>query len=56
MFGLSGKFLGIDYALVPNREWNQKQKTALEQRGMLRIWAKDKNRSPFHGEKLLIIK
>ena len=22
-----GKFLGIDYALLPNREWNQKQKT-----------------------------
>ena len=24
--GFSGKFLGIDYALLPNREWNQKQK------------------------------
>ena len=23
---LSGKLLGIDYALLPNREWNQKQK------------------------------
>ena len=21
------KILGIDYALLPNREWNQKQKT-----------------------------
>ena len=26
MFQFSGKFLGIDYALLPNREWNQKQK------------------------------
>ena len=25
-FRFSGKFLGIDYALVPNCEWNQKQK------------------------------
>ena len=25
-FGFSGKLLGIDYALLPNREWNQKQK------------------------------
>ena len=56
MSRFSGKFLGIDYALLPNREWNQKQKTALEQRGMLRIWPKDKNRSPFHGEKPLMIK
>ena len=23
----SGKLVGIDYALLPNREWNQKQKT-----------------------------
>ena len=23
---LSGKLLGIDYALLPNREWNQKNK------------------------------
>ena len=22
---LSGKFLGIDYAMLPNRQWNQKQ-------------------------------
>ena len=22
----SGKFLGIDYAMLPNREWNQRQK------------------------------
>ena len=25
-FRFSGKFLGIDYAMLPNREWNQKQK------------------------------
>ena len=25
-FGFSGKLLGIDCALLPNREWNQKQK------------------------------
>ena len=40
----SGKLVGIDYALLPNREWNQKQKhkkTALEQSGMLRIWRRD---------------
>ena len=32
------------HALLPNREWNQKQKqkkTALEQSGMLRIWRSD---------------
>ena len=41
LFGFSRKYVGIDYALLPNREWNQKQKhkkTALGQRGMLRIW------------------
>ena len=41
LFGFSRKYVGIDDALLPNREWNQKQKhkkTALEQRGMLRIW------------------
>ena len=27
LLGLSGKFLGIDYAMSPNREWNQKTKT-----------------------------
>ena len=26
MSRFSGKFLGIDNALLPNREWNQKQK------------------------------
>ena len=91
LFGFSRKYVGIDDALLPNREWNQKQKhkkTALGQRGMLRIWRggavrfasletsfhaanhtiptppshegsphcpKDKNRSPFHGEKTLMI-
>ena len=43
-FRLRGKILGINYALLPNRQWNQKQKhkkTALEQCGMLRIWRGD---------------
>ena len=26
LFGFSRKYVGIDYALLPNREWNQKQK------------------------------
>jgi len=41
----SGKFVGINYALLPNRQWNKKQKhkkTALEQCGMLRIWRSQK--------------
>ena len=41
LFGFSRKYVGIDDALLPNREWNQKQKhkkTALGQSGMLRIW------------------
>ena len=41
LFGFSRKYVGIDDALLPNREWNQKQKhkkTALGQRGMFRIW------------------
>ncbi len=45
LFGFSRKYLGIDDALLPNREWNQKQKhkkTALEQCGMLRIWRSQK--------------
>ena len=25
-YGISGKFVGINYALLPNREWNKKQK------------------------------
>ena len=44
LFGFSRKYLGIDDALLPNREWNQKQKhkkTALGQCGMLRIWRRD---------------
>ena len=27
MYGISGKFVGINYALLPNREWNKKTKT-----------------------------
>ena len=44
LFGFCRKYVGIDDALLPNREWNQKQKhkkTALGQRGMLRIWWRD---------------
>ena len=83
---LSGKLLGIDYALLPNREWNQKQKHKKQPWGNVECFAfggatvrfasletsfhaanhtippppshegfplcpKDKNRSPFHGEK-----
>ena len=85
----SGKFLGIDYALLPNCEWNQKQKHKKQPWGNVECFAfdggtvrfasletsfhaanhtippppsyegsphcpKDKNRSPFHGEKPLI--
>ena len=38
------KITGACIKLLPNRGWNQKQKhkkTALEQRGMLRIWRRD---------------
>ena len=89
-FGFSGKLLGIDYALLPNREWNQKQKHKKQPWGNLECVAfggatvrfasletsfhaanhtippppsyeglplcpKDKNRSPFQGEKPLKI-
>ena len=88
---LSGKFLGIDYAMLPNCEWNQKQKHKKQPWNKVECFAfggatvcfasletsfhaakhtippppsyegyplcpKDKNRSPFHGEKPLIIK
>ena len=26
IWGISGKFVEINYALLPNREWNKKQK------------------------------
>jgi len=87
----SGKFLGIDYAMLPNCEWNQKQKHKKQPWGNVECFAfggvtvrfasletsfhaanhtippppsyegsphcpKDKNRSPFHGEKPLMIK
>ena len=44
IFSVQWKFLGIDYAMLPNCEWNQKQKhkkKALGQCGMLRIWRCD---------------
>ena len=81
----------MDYALLPNREWNQKQKHKKQPWGKVECFAfggatvrlasletslhaanlpippppscegyplcpKDKNRSPFHGEKPLMIK
>ena len=81
---------GIDYASLPNREWNQKQKHKKQPWGKVECFAfggatvrfasletsfhaanhtippppsyedlplcpKDKNRSPFHGEKPLMI-
>ena len=87
---LSGKVLGIDSALLLNREWNQKQKPKKQPWGNVECFAfggaivrfaslgtsfhaanhtippppsyegyphcpKDKNRSPFHGEKPLMI-
>ena len=86
----SGKFLGIDSALLTNREWNQRQKHKKQPwcnvecfafgGGIVRFASletsfhaanhtippppsyeglphctKDKNRSPFHGEKPLMI-
>ena len=88
---LSGKFVEIDYALLPNRQWNQKQKPKKQPWGNVECFAfggatvrfasletsfhaanhtippppshegspyctKDKNHSPFHGEKPLMIK
>ena len=89
MSRFSGKFLGIDNALLPNREWNQKHKkqpwskvecfafggatvrfASLETSFHAAnhtippppsyegspLCPKDKNLSPFHGEKPLIVK
>ena len=88
---ISGKFLGIDQALLPNCEWNKKQKHKKQPWSNVECFAfggatvrfasletsfhaanhtippppsyegsphcpKDKNRSPFHGEKPLVIK
>ena len=87
----SGKFLGIDSALLPNREWNPRQKHKKQPWSKMECFAfggaivcfasletsfhaanhtippppsyeglplcsKDKNHSPFHGEKPLMIK
>ena len=89
--GFSGKFVGINYALLPNRQWNKKQKHKKQPWSNVECFAfgvrivrfaslktsfhaanhtippppshegsphcpKDKNRSPFHGEKPLMIK
>ena len=92
LFRFCGKFQGIEYALLPNREWNQKNKNIKNSLGAtwnashlavrlcaLRHWKrvsmppttqshpppsyegpphcpKDKNRSPFHGKKPMMIK
>ena len=91
LIGLSGKFQGKDSALLPNREWNQRQKHKKQPWSNVECFAfggatvrfasletsfhaanhtippppsyegyplcpKDKNRSPFHGEKPLMIK
>ena len=88
---ISGKFVGINYALLPNRQWNKKQKHKKQPWSNVECFAfggatvrfasletsfhaanhtippppsyegyphcpKDKNRSPFHGEKPLIVK
>ena len=42
--------------LLPNRECNQKQKHKKQPSGNVPLCPKDKNRSPFHGEKPLMIK
>ena len=89
-WGFSGTFLGIDSALLPNRQWNKKQKHKKQPWSNVECFAfggatvrfasletsfhaanhtippppsyegtphcpKDKNRSPFHGEKPLMI-
>ena len=91
IYWISGKFVGINYALLPNRQWNQKQKHKKQPWSNVECFAfggatvrfasletsfhaanhtippppshegsphcpKDKNLSPFHGEKPLVIK
>ena len=56
---ISGKFLGIDYAMLPNRQWNKKQKHKKQPWSNVECFAfgpKDKNQSPFHGEKTQMTK
>ena len=90
-YGSVENYWGIDCALLPNREWNQKQKPKKQPWSKVECFAfggatvrfasletsfhaanhtippppsyegyplctKDKNRSPFHGEKPLMIK
>ena len=87
---ISGKFVGINYALLPSRQWNKKQKHKKQPWSNVECFAfggatvrfasletsfhaanhtippppsyegsphcpKDINRSPFHGEKPLMI-
>ena len=53
----SGKFLGIDYAMLPNCEWNQKyKKQPWSNVECFAFGPKDKNQSPFHGEKTQMTK
>ena len=91
LFWICGKFVGINYAMLSNCEWNQKQKHKKQPWSNVECFAfggatvrfasletsfhtanhtilpppshegsphcpKDKNRSPFHGEKPLVIK
>ena len=91
LFWICGKFVGINYAMLSNCEWNQKQKHKKQPWSNVECFAfgggivrfasletrfhaanhtippppsheglphctKDKNRSPFHGEKPLMIK
>ena len=91
IYWISGKFVGINYALLSNRQWNQKQKHKKQPWSNVECFAfggatvrfasletsfhaahntvppppsykgyplcpKDKNRSPFHGEKPLMVK
>ena len=56
-FRFSGKFLGIDYAMLPNCEWKQKhKKQPWSNVECFAFGPKDKNRSPFHGEKTQMTK
>ena len=59
LIGLSGKFQGKDSSLLPNRQWIQRQKHKKQPWSNVECFAfgpKDKNRSPFHGEKTQMTK
>ena len=65
IYWISGKFVGRNYALLLNRQWNKKQKHKKQPWSNVECFAfgggiphcpKDKNLLPFHGEKPLVIK